>query len=90
LKGKRVDLGVIDFIEPVGKKQEVVSTSSPLIDEDIERLKVLIKAVYARIVNLQFEIPTDIAKKYTSGGYAKDIDVIQDFIEVLLREATEK
>ncbi|MFM2383949.1 MAG: hypothetical protein RIQ72_521, partial [Candidatus Parcubacteria bacterium] len=40
LKGKRVDLGVIDFIEPVGKKQEVVSTSSPLIDEDIERLKV--------------------------------------------------
>jgi DNA helicase II / ATP-dependent DNA helicase PcrA len=86
LKGKRVDLGVIDFIEPVGKKHEIVSTSLPLVNEDIEQLKLLIKAVYTRIVNLQFEIPTEIAKKYVSGGYTKDIDVIQDFIGVLLRE----
>lgn len=87
LKNREVNIGVIDFIEPVGKKQEIVSISMSLEDMEIQKLKKLIVAVYRRIVNLQFEIPKEIEEKYNSGGYTKDVDAIQDFVELLISEA---
>lgn len=86
LRDKEVSLGVIDFIEPVGKKQEVISISTVLDDMEVEYLKKLIVAVFRRIVNLQFDIPKEIEEKYSTGGYAKDIDAIKDFVELLVSE----
>jgi hypothetical protein len=60
------------------------------MDEDVAKLKLLVLAVYTRVVNLQFEIPPEIAEKYASGRYAKDIDAIRDFVELLVGEAQDK
>ncbi len=85
--GGKVNCGVIDFVEPVGKEKKIQSIMTTLEDADAGRLRKLILAVYKRIKNLDFEIPTEIDQKYKAGEYKKDIDAILDFEEYLLENA---
>ncbi len=93
LRGVSIDTGTIDFVEPVSRKSgivdvksEVVSLSIALTDGDVTKLKKLICAVYARIMQLNFEIPAEIQQKYAAGQYTKDVDAMKEFVEVLVRE----
>lgn len=84
---RKVTLGVIEFVEPVGSKKEINCAELDLDDESAERLKKLAVAVYQRIQNLDFEIPAEIAEKFAKGEYKNDLDAIIDFEEYLLNES---
>lgn len=81
---RKVELGVIEFIEPVGSKKEIQCAELALTDEAADRLKRLAVAVYQRIRDLDFEIPNEIAEKLAKGEYKNDFDAIMDFEEYLL------
>ncbi len=82
---RKVTLGVIEFIEPVGTKKDIYCAELELIEDDAKRLHDLSIAVYKRIQNLDFELPTEIAAKLSKGEYKSDMEAIADFEEFLLR-----
>lgn len=86
LRDKKVERGVIDFVEPVGKNKEIKSIEKALEDTEVSDLKRLIVSVYSRIINLQFDIPSEILEKYETGQYTKDIDLIKEFAQFLITE----
>jgi DNA helicase-2/ATP-dependent DNA helicase PcrA len=81
---RKVTLGVIEFVEPVGTNKEIHCAELPLEEEDADRMKQLAIAVYARIQNLDFEIPDEIKEKIAKAEYKNDLDSILDFEEYLL------
>jgi DNA helicase-2/ATP-dependent DNA helicase PcrA len=82
---RKVNLGVIEFVEPVGSKRDIYCAELELTDEDADRLHKLAIAVYKRIQNLDFELPTEIADKLSRGEYKNDMDAIADFEDYLLK-----
>lgn len=86
LHDKRVGIGMIEFVEPVGPKKEIRCASLDLSDDDADRVRRLAIAVFKRIQALDFEMPKDIAEKMARGDYKNDMDAILDFEERLLAE----
>lgn len=73
-KGKfHVRRGVLEFLEP--KNGKVIDLALDINDEEVERLKKLIEAVYKKIVDLDFP---DIEK------YSKDMKGMEEFEEDLI------
>lgn len=68
-----VKKGVLEFLEPLRGK--IISLSLEISKEEVERLKILINAVYRKIVSLNFP---DIGK------YSKDIKGVKNFEDDLL------
>jgi DNA helicase-2/ATP-dependent DNA helicase PcrA len=68
-----VDMGTLEFIEPVG--DAIATLDYVITKEDTQRLSALIRAVYTRILALDFP---DIEK------YSKDLDGVLAFEEDLL------
>lgn len=74
LKGKyTVSQGFLEFLEPVGGKINILPLE--ITEEETEKMKRLIVAVYNRIIGLDFP---DV------GGYEKSLEGINAFIEELL------
>lgn len=78
--GGKVDCGVIDFIEPLGASKKILSVMTDLKDEEVDRLKRLVIAVYKKIKNLEFDIPEEIANQ----NFKSEIEAITAFEEYLL------
>jgi hypothetical protein len=66
-------MGTLEFIEPVG--DAIATLDYAITKEDTQRLSALIRAVYTRILALDFP---DIEK------YSKDLDGVLAFEEDLL------
>lgn len=74
LRGKyTVKQGFLEFLEPVGDK--IILLPLDITDEETERMKRLVVAVYKRIMNLNFP---------HIEGYEKSLDGIEEFVEGLL------
>lgn len=76
--GNKVTEGVLEFVEEEngGKIQEIHLAFDKTTEEEIERFKKLLIAVYKKISSLDLEL--DIA------GYAKTLDGIKDFEDDLI------
>lgn len=73
LKGNKVHHGFLEFLTPTDGKITILPVD--ITEEETERMKRLIVAVYNRIIGLDFP---DV------GGYEKNLDGINSFIEELL------